>query len=366
MCKPALLALSALVAGGLFAADYPNLAQGDFVIRDFRFQSGESLPELRLHYTTIGAPRKDSRGVVSNAVLVLHGTGGSGARLFEREAFSSELFAPGQPLDAARYYVIFPDNIGHGGSSKPSDGLRTKFPHYGYADMVIAQRRLLTEKLGVSHLRLVIGTSMGCMHAWMWGGRDPDFADALMPLACLPYPITGRNLIWRTMVVNLVRGDPAYHAGNYTGQPAALAAVEDIQFLMTANPIDLQARGATRAEAETLFEKTMKELSSHPIDANDYIYQVESSSDYDPRADLDKIRAAVTAINFADDPINPAQLGIFERETAHVKRVHAILFPASEKTRGHSTHSMPALWKRYLVELLGRSEPGGAAGSANN
>jgi homoserine O-acetyltransferase len=331
-------------------AQYPSLAEGDFTIRDYHFANGEQLNEVRIHYTTIGTPRKNAEGRTENAVLLLHGTGGTGRQFLTREVFDKQLFGPGQLLDAEKYFLILPDNIGHGKSSKPSDGLRARFPRYGYRDMIETQRRLLEEKLGVNHLRLVLGTSMGCMHAWMWGTEYPEYADALMPLACLPYPITGRNLLWRKMVVDLIKNDPDYKEGNYTTAPKALRAAADIQLLMTSNTLDLQKRGATRPQAETLFEEINR--PGTPADANDRIYQIESSYDYNPNAKLEKIRAAVFAINFADDPINPPELGIFEREVKRVPGIRYLLMPATSDTKGHGNHTRAVLWKQHLEELL--------------
>ena len=326
------------------------MQEADYVAGAYKFKSGEHLDSLKLHYTTIGTPVRNASGTISNAVLVLHGTGGNGRGFLERDYFHNELFAPGQPLDAAKYYIILPDNVGHGKSSKPSDGLRLKFPHYGYLDMVDLQKKLLTDKLGVTHLRLVIGTSMGCMHAWTWATEQPAAIDAAMPLGCLPYPITGRNLIWRKMMVDLLQKDPYYYDGNYTGQIDALRATRDIQYLMTQNTLDLQQRGHTRADALKLYESTQRAVS--PLDANDLIYQYDSSRDYDPNPKLEKIECPVVAINFADDPVNPPELGILEREIKRVKRGRAIVMPATPETHGHGNHTYAARWKQELVKLL--------------
>lgn len=339
-----ILAVFALGAAALIAADYPGYTQGDYIIHDYHFHDAETLPELRLHYTTIGSPGKP-------AVLLLHGTTGSGSNFLVKQ-FAGELFGPGQLLDPATHYIIMPDNIGHGKSSKPSDGLRAKFPKYGYLDMVDAQHRLLTEKLGVSHLRLILGTSMGCMHAWIWGGEYPDFMDTMMPLACLPYPITGRNYLWRRMLIDLIQTDPAYDDGNYTEQPHALQAAGYFQTLLVSNAQDLQKRGATREEAEKLFEQIKNRTEAAHRDANDYIRAVGSSWDYDPRPELSKIKASVFAINFADDVINPPELGIFERELQKVPHARYLLMPGTPETKGHGTHTSAVFWKQYLAELL--------------
>ena len=353
--KPTSL-LCLMMSGMAMGANHPTPVEDDFLLKEFRFHTGESLPELKLHYRTIGSPSRDASGSVNNAVLVLHGTGGSGANFITREAFSGELFGPGQPLDATKYYLIVPDNIGHGQSSKPSDGLRTGFPKYGYLDMVESQRRLLNEKLGVRRLRLVLGTSMGCMHAWLWGTMYPDAVDALLPLACLPHEISGRNLIWRKMIVDLIRNDPGYNNGNYTTQPSASGA-NYVGLLMTQNTLYLQKQAPTREDSVKLYAQLTGENAPRAGDANDRIYQSESSSDYNPLPHLEKIKAAVYAVNFADDPINPPELGILEREIRRVPRGRAVVVPASEETRGHGTHSLPKFWKQYLVETLRMSDP---------
>ena len=338
----------------LCAANYPNVQESDYAVGNYKFRSGEHLDALKIHYTTIGTPVRNSAGVIGNAVLVLHGTGGTGHGFLERDYFHNELFAPGQPLDAAKYYIILPDNVGHGKSSKPSDGLRIKFPHYGYLDMVDLQKKLLAEKLGVTHLRLVMGTSMGCMHAWTWATEHPADIDAAMPLGCLPYPITGRNLIWRKMMIDLIQKDPNYYGGDYNGQIDALRATRDIQYLMTQNTLDLQNRGNTRADALKLYESTQRAAS--PLDANDLIYQYDSSRDYDPNPKLELIQCPVVAINFTDDPVNPPELGILEREIKRVKRGRAIVMPGTPETHGHGNHTYAARWKQELVKLLNDSQ----------
>jgi homoserine O-acetyltransferase len=332
------------------AADYPAPTEGDFVLRDFHFSSGESLPELKIHYRTLGSPKKDSKGIVRNAVLIGHGTGGSGAQ-FIRPEFAGELFGAGQPLDATRYFIVLADGIGHGQSSKPSDGLRAKFPRYGYTDMVEAQYRLLTEGLKVTHLRLVMGTSMGGMHTWVWGEQHPDFMDALMPLASLPTQISGRNRVWRKTLIDAIRNDPAWQGGNYTTQPPSLSTAASLIFFMGSNPILRQEQMPTLAKAdEVLGESVANAMRTQ--DANDILYQVSASWDYDPAPGLEKIRAPLLAINSADDLINPPELGILEREIKRVKRGEAIVIPLSPQTRGHGSHTIAALWKQHLVKLL--------------
>jgi homoserine O-acetyltransferase/O-succinyltransferase len=324
--------------------------EGDFVIRDFHFNSGESLPELKLHYTTLGKPARDSSGKVTNAVLILHGTGGTGHQ-FLSPVFAGVLFGPGQLLDANRYFIILPDNIGHGHSSKPSDGLHARFPHYGYDDMVRAQHDLVTQGLGVNHLRLVMGTSMGCMHSWMWGEDYPDMMDALMPLACQPVPIAGRNRIWRKMLMDSIRTDPEWKNGEYTSQPRGLRAAMDILFLVVGSPLQMQKDFPTGEDADRFIDRWLASRLPQ-VDANDTIYQFDSSKDYDPSANLGKIQSQVMFVNSADDLINPPELGIAEREIKKVKNGRFVLLPITEQTRGHGTHTIAAVWKQYLAELL--------------
>ena len=331
-------------------ADYPAPTEGDFVLRDFHFSNGESLPELNIHYRTLGTPKKDAKGVVRNAVLIGHGTGGSGAQ-FIRPEFAGELFGAGQPLDAARYFIVLADGIGHGKSAKPSDGLKARFPRYGYTDMVEAQYRLLTEGLKVNHLRLVMGTSMGGMHTWVWGERHPEFMDALMPLASLPVQISGRNRVWRKTLIDAIRNDPAWQGGNYTAQPPSLSTAASLIFFMGSNPILRQEQMPTLAKADEVLGESLAN-AMRTQDANDVLYQVSASWDYDPAPGLERIRAPLLAVNSADDLINPPELGILEREIKRVKRGEAIVIPLSAQTRGHGTHTIAALWKRHLVKLL--------------
>nr|AQQ75167.1 hypothetical protein [uncultured bacterium] len=359
-CLPAARALAALTACIMLlaahaarAAEYPAPAEGDFTLKDFRFASGETLPELRIHYRTLGKPRKDSKGKVRNAVLIGHGTTGSGAQ-FIREQFAGELFGAGQPLDANQYFIVMADGIGHGKSSKPSDGLRAKFPRYGYNDMVDAQYRLLTEGLGVNHLRLVMGTSMGGMHTWVWGQRYPDFMDALLPLASLPAQISGRNRVWRRILIDAIRNDPGWQGGNYTSQPPSLRTAASLLFFMGSNPVLRQESMQTLAQSDQVLDEYVANAVK-TLDTNDVLYQVGASWDYDPGVGLEKIRAPLLAINFADDLINPPELGILESEIKRVKRGEAIVMPYSAATRGHGSHTLAALWKDRLVELLERS-----------
>jgi homoserine O-acetyltransferase len=336
--------------------NYLQPVEGDFVIRDFHFRSGESLPELKLHYATLGTPVRDAQGVVRNAVLIMHGTGGAGSQ-FLTQQFAGVLFGPGQLLDATRYFIILPDGIGHGHSSKPSDGLHARFPHYTYDDMVAAQYRLVTEKLGVGHLRLVMGTSMGAMHTWVWGETYPDFMDALMPLASLPVEIAGRNRIMRRMIIDAIRSDAAWMGGEYKSEPQeGLTSALNILLLMGSAPLQWQKQATTRDAADKFYADRLRAQLAH-TDANDMMYQFDASREYNPAPKLETIRAPLVAVNSADDLINPPELGIMEREIRRVKRGRYVLIPVSDQTRGHGTHSLPAIWQQHLAALLEESKP---------
>jgi len=332
------------------AANYPPPAEGDFIARDFRFTSGETLPELRIHYRTFGQPRTDRNGVVRNAVLIMHGTGGSGASLL-RDEFAGELFGPGQLLDATRYFIVLPDGIGHGKSSKPSDGLHARFPHYGYHDMVQAQYLLLTQGLKVNHARLVMGTSMGGMHSWLWGEQHAQFMDGLMPLASLPTQISGRNRAWRRTIIDAIRNDPGWKGGDYQSEPPSLRTASEMLWLMSSNPVLRQQEAPTLTQADKVLDSYV-ESSLRSSDANDLMYAVAASRDYDPGPDLEKIAAPLIAVNSADDLINPPELGILEREVKRVPHGRAVVIPFSERTHGHGSHTYATLWKSYLEELL--------------
>ena len=345
---------SVLVAGFVSAADYPTPTEGDYTIRDFKFQSGETLPELRIHYRTLGKPEKDAQGKTTNAVLILHGTTGSGAQ-FIRPEFAGELFGKDQPLDTTKFFIVLPDGIGHGKSSKPSDGMHAKFPRYGYRDMIEAQYRLLTEGLGVNHARLVMGTSMGGMHTWLWGELYPDFMDALMPLASLPTQISGRNRGWRRIVIDAIRNDPAWNGGEYKTQPPSLRAAAEMLWFMSSNPVLRQKDAPTLAKTDEVLDKFVDGIVKAD-DANDVLYAVEASHDYDPGPGLEKIRAPLLAINSADDLINPPELGILEHEIKRVPHGRAMVIPLSDKTRGHGSHTIASLWKDELVKLLQETE----------
>lgn len=337
-----------------FAAEYPAPVEGVFLIKDFKFRSGEMLPGLRIHYTTVGTLRRDAQGRAVNAVLSMHGTGGSGTFMLNPD-FAGELFGPGQPLDATRFFIILPDGIGHGRSSKPSDGLRAKFPHYGYRDMVEASYRLLTEGLGVNHARLIMGQSMGGMHTWLWGEEHPGFMDALMPFASLPGQIAGRNRVWRRLSIDAIRGDPAWQDGNYTTQPPALRTTLQMGWLMGLNPVIRLKEAPTLAKADEVIDAVVAK-GMKTEDANDTLYALEASHDYDPGPALEKITAPLLAINSADDLINPPELGILEREIKRVPRGRAILLPLSDRTRGHQSHRFPVLWKDELARFLAETE----------
>jgi homoserine O-acetyltransferase len=336
------------------ARNYPTPVEGDYVIANFRFHSGEVLPELKIHYRTIGSPVPDASGVVRNAVLIGHGTGGTGTQFLSAQ-FAGVLFGPGQLLDATKYFIILPDGIGHGKSSKPSDGLHAKFPHYTYDDMVAAHHQLLTDKLGVNHLRLVMGTSMGGMQTWVWGEMYPDFMDALMPLASNPVEIAGRNRMMRRMLMDAIRNDPAWNGGEYKTQPQqGLIAAENILLLMGSAPLQWQKQAPTRDTADKFYEDRVFSAASH-ADANDMLYQFDASREYNPSTQLETIKAPLVAINSADDLINPPELGLMEQNIKRVKRGRYILIPISDQTRGHGTHSLPAIWQQYLRALLEES-----------
>ena len=324
--------------------------QGDLIIRDFRFTDGAVLPELRIHYTTLGTPHRNSKGVVSNAVLILHGTTGSG-RGFLSPAFAGELFGPGQLLDSATHFIILPDGIGTGGSSKPSDGMRSRFPHYGYVDMVTAQYRLVKEHLAIDHLLLVLGTSMGAMQSWMWAERYPDFMSGVVPLASAPRQIAGRNRMMRRLISESVRSDPDWNGGNYTTQPHGLYGALELLFMMTSSPRYLQRLAPTRDSADAYIDAWIR-TRMRTTDANDFIYQFDASRDYDPSSALEQIRVPILAINSADDLVNPPELGLMERLIARVPRGKYVLLPITDETRGHGTHSLPRIWKSYLGDFL--------------
>jgi homoserine O-acetyltransferase len=320
------------------------------LLHDFKFRSGPTMPALRIHFRTLGQPWRDGQGVVRNAVLILHGTTGSGTQ-FLRPEFAGELFGAGQPLDAARFFLILPDGIGHGQSGRPSDGLHAGFPRYGYLDMVEAEYQLLKQGLGVDHARLIMGTSMGGMHTWLWGERHPDFMDALMPLASLPTEIAGRNRVWRRLISDAIRHDPAWQGGAYNTQPPSLRTAAEMLFFMSSNPVLRQREAPTLARADAGLDAFVAAVLKTG-DANDFLYALEASSDYDPGPNLEKIQVPLVAVNSADDLINPPELGILEREIRRVPHGRAVVLPLSDQTRGHGTHTLAALWKDQLEALL--------------
>jgi len=342
-------------AGPAFAATYPAPVEGDYVIRNFRFGTGDVLPELRLHYRTIGTPRRDPAGVIRNAVLLLHGTSGTGANFLAQD-FAGQLLEQGQLLDGNTYFIIIPDAIGTGGSSKPSDGLHAKFPRYDYADIVIAQYMLVTEKFGVAHLRLLLGTSMGAMQTWMWAETYPAVSDAFVALASNPVAIGGRNRMYRRMIIDAIRKDPGYHNGEYTEQPHGLATAIYLSMIAGSAPLPLQLQYPTGAAADKYVEDQLKaQLAT--ADANDTAYRYDASRNYDPSPKLESITAPFLAINSADDFINPPELGIMEREITRVKHGRFVLIPITDQTRGHQTHSRPIVWKTHLADLLAATAP---------
>ena len=341
--KRLLLGLLCLVWAPAFAAEYPIPREADWIARDFRFHTGEVMPELRLHYTTIGDP-------AGEPVLLLHGTGQSGAGMLT-PAFAGELFGPGQPLDAAKYFIILPDALGAGRSARPSQGLRTKFPHYNYDDMVLAQYRLVTEGLGIRHLRLVIGNSMGGMHTWIWGVTYPGFMDALVPMAAQPTEMASRNWMLRRMMIESIRQDPAYAGGDYTAQPPSLRLANVFMGIATSGgTLAYASLAPTREKADKLVDERL--AAAPPADANDFIFQWDASRDYNPSAALDRITGSLLAINAADDERNPPETGLMAAAVGHVKGSQYLLIPASAETRGHGTTGLARLWARALADFL--------------
>jgi len=341
--RVALSALFALVSFSVLAADYPAPKQGDWIAKDFKFHGGETMPELRLHYTTVGEPG-------GQPVLVLHGSGGSAASMLTA-TFAGELFGPGQPLDASKYYIIIPDGIGHGKSSKPSDGMKTAFPKYDYEDMVEAQYRLIKEGLGIKHLRLVIGNSMGGMQTWIWGEKYPSYMDALVPMASQPTEMAARNWMLRRAMLDTIRNDPDYNGGNYTAQPRMMKyAITAYGIASAGGTLAYQALAPTAANADKIIDDRL----ARPVtaDTNDFLYQWEASHDYNPSAALERIEATLLAINSADDERNPPETGVTEAALKHVKNGRLYLIPASAKTRGHLTTGDAKFYKQQLQELL--------------
>ena len=329
------------------------ISEGDVALPDFRFRSGETMPRLNMHYTTLGRPHRNAAGEIDNAVMVLHGTGGSGQQ-FLRPQFADELYGPGQPLDISRYWIILPDNIGHGKSSKPSDGLRVKFPQYDYDDMVEAQR-LMLEQLGVTRLRLIFGTSMGCMHAFVWGETHPAFARALMPMACEPIEIAGLNRMWRQLAINGIKADPAWQNGAYGEQPIqGLRTAQSLLFVAGGAPLHYQAQYPTRQAASAFAEERVSTAMA-ALDANDLIYQLESSRNYNPWPKLEAIAAPVMWINSADDFINPRNLDVPNQAIRRMPNAKFRMIAETDDTRGHGSHTWAKFWKQDLIDLLERT-----------
>ncbi len=349
--------LAALIATPSHAEDWQKRsAEQDVTLKDFRFSTGETM-DLRLHVTTLGTPRRGPDGKIDNAVMVLHGTGGSGWQFF-RPQFADELFGKGQPLDITKYYVILPDNIGHGKSSKPSDGMKMAFPRYAYADMVAAQKRMLTEGLGVDRLELILGTSMGCMHAFVWGTEHPGFARRLAPFACNAMEIAGRNRMWRQMSIDAIKADPLWNGGNYTASPeSGLRTARYLSMIAGANPVALQDLYPTREKAEKYLAEAYAARARGDLDANDQIYQLDSSRDYNPEPRLKAITVPVLWVNSADDFINPPELGLAQKHAKRMKQAKFILLPATKDTKGHGTHTWGKFWKKDLKRLLAAKAP---------
>jgi len=350
---PATAAAPAPAPAAATASRWPT-KDGDYIVRNFRFRSGETLPEVRMHYMTLGTPHRDTRGQIDNAVMVLHGTGGSGAQFLQPQ-FADELYGPGQPLDIKRYFIILPDNVGHGKSSKPSDGLHMRFPRYNYDDMVDLQYRMLTEGLGLKQLRLIMGTSMGCMHGFVWGENYPNFARALMPMACQPVEIAGLNRMWRQLIIDGIESDPVWNKGEYTTQPVqGLRTASSLSVVAGAAPLNLQKLYPTReAAAANVRERLARDMGSR--DANDMIYQFDSSRDYNPWPNLEKITAPMMWINSADDFINPRNLPYPQEAIKRMPNARFRLVPETDDTHGHGTHTWAVNWKADLIDLLART-----------
>lgn len=344
-----LAAMALSLAAHADVPSYPNLKEADLTVKDFHLANGESLPEVTFHYTTLGTPVRDKAGEITNAVLLLHGTTGTGKN-FLSETLGGQLFGPGQPLDAAKYFIILPDGLGRGGSSKPSDGMKGNFPHYGYKDVVDGQHRIVIDGLGIKHLKLVLGTSMGGMQCWMWGETYPDMMDALMPVAAQPVPIAGRNMLWRRLIIEAIRTDPDWHGGNYDKEPTSFTHFLEVGAIMQNSARSLQKEAPTRAAANALYDSAMVQFGK--FDADDYLYWFESSYDYDPSADLEKIKARVLAVNFGDDLLNPPELGVMEPAIKRLKHGRFVLIPGSDQTRGHQTLALAAVWGKYVGEAL--------------
>jgi homoserine O-acetyltransferase len=343
MLKTIHVLVLALLASAASAADYPAPKQGDWIARDFKFHTGEVMAQVKLHYTTIGDPS-------GAPIVVLHGTGGSATSILTPR-FAGELFGSGQPLDAAKYFIVIPDALGHGGSAKPSDGLKARFPHYDYVDMVDAQYRLLSEGLGIRHVRLIIGNSMGGMNTWIWGERYPEYMDAIVPMASQPTAMASRNWMLRRLMLETIRNDPEYNNGDYTTQPRSMRyAIAFFGIATAGGTLNYQKLAPTREKADQLIDARLAVATT--ADANDFLWQWGSSADYDPAPDLEKIQAVVLAINAADDERNPPETGLTENAIKRVKNGKLHLIPASEQTSGHLTTGNAKFYKQQLQELL--------------
>lgn len=340
------LALLLILAPALASAQG---READYVAQNFRFTTGDVLPQVKIHYTTIGTPRKDTRGVVRNAVLIGHGTGGTGRGTFVGRGWAGELYGPGQPLDTTKFFIVLPDQLGHGQSSKPSDGLKTKFPRYTYDDMVKLQYLMLTEGLGVNHLRLVMGTSMGCMHSWVFLHTYPDFMDGAVPLACAPTPIVGRNRMIRTAIMESLRGDPAYNNGEYTGRLRGMDAAQGFLWVMGTAPLNNHRQAPTTQAADSAMRRTLGGANTDP---NNMIWYFDASREYDPSKHIGRITAPILHINSADDFVNPPELNNVEPYIRQLKNAKFVLLPITDQTRGHGTHSLPAIWGKMFGDFL--------------
>lgn len=337
------------------ASHWPT-QDGAFDLPNFRFGTGETLPVLHLHYLTLGKPHRDAKGHTDNAILLLHGTGGSASSLLN-PSFSDVLFGPGQPFDITRFFLILPDDIGHGQSSRPSDGLHARFPAYDYDDMVRSQKMMLEQGLQVDHLRLILGTSMGCMQSFVWGETYAGFMDALAPFACLPVPLAGRNREWRYMAISAIKNDPAWMAGEYKSEPLqGLTFADDLLLIAGGAPLQLQKNYPTRQAVEQYVDSSVAR-SVAASDANNLIFYVNASRNYNPAPGLGKITAPVLWINSADDFINPPELGIAQALVKQIPHATFTLLPITDATRGHGTHTVAAIWKDYLIDFLARTGP---------
>ena len=350
-----LLAATAFGIAQIPAPTHWPTHDGAYDIANFHFQDGETIEKLHLHYLTLGTPHRGADGHTDNAILLLHGTGGNAHSLLN-PAFSDVLFGPGQPLDVTKFFLILPDDIGHGESSKPSDGLRMRFPKYDYDDMVVSQHAMLLDGLHVDHLRLILGTSMGCMQSFVWGETYPRFSDALAPFACLPVELAGRNRMWRYMSMKIIRDDPAWNNGDYTTEPVeGLQGANDLLLLAGSAPLQMQKNFPTRVQAETYVDRFLAASIAH-TDANDFLYYINASRNYNPAPKLNAITAPILWINSADDFINPPELGIAEKMVTRMPHAKFILIPISDATRGHGTHTQAAVWKNYLIDFLAQTQ----------